>query len=72
MRIWDDLRFVIGLFFLLVAITLALFGGGPSPDSANGGVENLNLFASGMMGSFAILMLVLTFLFPAKEPIKKR
>jgi hypothetical protein len=67
MRIWDDLRFVIGLFFLLVAVTLIIFGGGPSPDSTAGGVENLNGFASGLIACFAILMLVLTFLFPMKQ-----
>ena len=65
MTLLDDLRFVIGLFFLLVAATLMVAGSGPAP-APDLGPGNLNLFAVGTMGGFAVLMIGSAFLFPMK------
>lgn len=66
MSLLDDLRFVIGVFFLLVAAVLVSAHGGAEP-AASVASGNLNLFGAGLMGSFSVLMLVLTFLFPMKK-----
>lgn len=67
MKLLDDLRFVIGVFFLLVTVVLVFAGNEPSPAAVDGSLGNLNLFGAGLTGCFGVAMLLMTFLLPIKE-----
>jgi hypothetical protein len=55
-----DLRFVIGLFFVLISLIL-LFAGATTTEMTNSvkveGIGNLNFFSAGIMGIFGLSML---------------
>ncbi len=56
----SDLRFVIGLFFVLVSLILVFAGAtsdGSAPNSTVEGIGNLNFISAGIMGIFGLFML---------------
>ena len=57
-RLLEDLRFVIGVFFAILSCILAVTGmlNPPADPSAS----NLNLAVGGIMGIFAVFMIVLS------------
>ncbi|MDD4004497.1 MAG: hypothetical protein PHW69_04755 [Elusimicrobiaceae bacterium] len=59
-RLLDDLRFPIGLLFLIFSVILTIVGIILPLKPGSG--TNLNLFAGGVMGVFALFMLGSAFL----------
>ena len=65
-KLLEDLRFVIGLFFGVISLILIAVGYVDPQGSQRAG-ENMNLVSGWMMALFAAFMLMLVFLDSRKE-----
>jgi hypothetical protein len=65
-KLLEDLRFVIGMFFLIVSVII-LSVGYIDPEASTRFGQNMNLFGGWLMGAVSAFMLLLVALDPPKK-----